>query len=69
MYAIRSWQRNIKTVEELYQKYREGKLKSKEVPLILMYGMEGMEWNKRSSGNKYDSISGHGFVLGGNSTK
>ena len=28
-----------------------------------------MGWNKRSSGNKYDSISGHGFVLGGNSKK
>ena len=28
-----------------------------------------MGWNKRSSGNKYDSISGHRFVLGGNSKK
>ena len=28
-----------------------------------------MGWNKRSSGNKYDSISGHGFLLGGNSRK
>ena len=52
--------------EDLYQKYKEGKLKSEEVSLIVMYDMG---WNKRSSGNKYDSISGHGFVLGGNSKK
>ena len=31
--------------------------------------MYDMGWNKRSSGNKYDSISGHGFLLGGNLRK
>ena len=31
--------------------------------------MYDMGWNKRSSGNKYDSISGHGFLQGGNSRK
>ena len=30
-----------------------------EVQLVVMYDMG---WNKRSSGHKYDSISGHGFL-------
>ncbi len=28
-----------------------------------------MGWNKQSSGNKYDSISGHRFLLGGEDRK
>ena len=52
--------------EELYEEYKKGNLSSDEVGLVIMYDMG---WNKRSSGNKYDSISGHGFVLGGNSKK
>ena len=52
--------------EELYQKYKKGELKPAEVKLVVMYDMG---WNKRSSGNKYDSISGHGFLLGGNTRK
>ena len=45
---------------------KKGNLSSDEVSLIVMYDMG---WNKRSIGNKYDSISGHGFVLGGNLKK
>ena len=35
-----------------------------QVPLIAIYNI-GL--NKRSSGNKCDSISGHGLLIGGNS--
>ena len=52
--------------EELYEEYKKGNLSSDEVGLVIMYDMG---WNKHSSGNKYDSISGHRFVLGGNLKK
>ena len=52
--------------EELFQEYNNGMLSVEEIALVIMYDMG---WNKRSSGNKYDSFSGHGFALGGNTQK
>ncbi len=52
--------------EELFKKYNNGMLSPEEIGVVIMYDMG---WNKRSSGNKYDSISGHGFALGGNTRK
>ena len=46
--------------------YKNKLLTPEEVPLTVSYDMG---WNKRSSGNKYDSISGHGFIMGGNTKK
>jgi len=46
--------------------WKEKKIDAKEVKLTISYDMG---WNKRSSGHKYDSMSGHGFVLGGQSKK
>ena len=48
--------------ETLFAKFLKKKLHPKDVQLTVSYDMG---WNKRSSGHKYDSISGHGFVLGG----
>ena len=42
--------------------YLEKKTKPEDVPLTVSYDMG---WNKRSSGHKYDSISGHGMIMGG----
>ena len=52
--------------EDLYKDFLQKKLTPAQVPLTVMYDMG---WNKRSSGNKYDSMSGHGFLLGGNTKK
>ena len=52
--------------EELYKEYKKGNLSSGEVELIVIYDMG---WNKRSSGNKYDSISRYEIVLGVNLKK
>ena len=52
--------------EKMYEAYKKGELSPSQVSIVAMYDMG---WNKRSSGNKYDSISGHGFLLGGNSKK
>ena len=52
--------------ENLYKDFLQNKLPPSQVPLTVMYDMG---WNKRSSGNKYDSMSGHGFLLGGNTRK
>ena len=57
----------LKTIgENGYEEFKKGNLKPTQVPLTVMYDMG---WNKRSSGNKYDSVSGHGFLVGGNSKK
>ena len=48
--------------ENLFEKYLCKKLNPKNVKLTVSYDMG---WNKRSSGHKYDSISGHGFLMGG----
>ena len=47
--------------EEMYKQWKE-KNDPKRVPLTVSYDMG---WNKRSSGHMYDSVSGHGFILGG----
>ena len=52
--------------EELLAKYKNGDLSSSEIQLVVIYDMG---WNKQPSGHKYDSISGHGFLLGGNNRK
>jgi len=49
-----------------FDDWKNKKLKANDVKLTISYDMG---WNKRSSGNKYDSISGHGFVLGKNTKK
>ena len=41
-------------------------LDKKYVPLTVCYDMG---WNKRSTGTRYDSISGHGIMVGGYSKK
>ena len=48
--------------EDLYKKWLKKKNTANEIKLTISYEMG---WNKRSSGHKYDSISGHGFVVGG----
>lgn len=51
-----------KTVsKEIFEQYKDNKTKPSDIPLTCSYDMG---WNKRSSGRKYDSISGHGFVIG-----
>ena len=57
----------LKTIgENKYEEFKKNTLQPTQIPLTVMYDMG---WNKRSSGNKYDSISGHGFLVGGNSKK
>ena len=51
-----------KLLEHLEQK----EIDKKEIPLTVSYDMG---WNKRSSGTRYDSISGHGLMIGGYSKK
>ena len=48
--------------ERMFANFLDKKTHPKDVKLTVSYDMG---WNKRSSGHKYDSISGHGFVLGG----
>ena len=52
--------------ETKFNDWKQNKLQASEVKLTISYDMG---WNKRSSGNKYDSMSGHGFVLGGRTKK
>ena len=42
------------------------KLPKEKVPLTISYDMG---WNKRSSGTRYDSVSGHGIMIGGYTKK
>jgi len=46
--------------EKLFKEFHN-KNNVKEIKLTVSYDTG---WNKRSSGHKYDSISGHGFVMG-----
>ena len=46
--------------------YEKKELDPSHAQLTLSYDMG---WNKRSSGTKYDSTSGHGFVLGSQTKK
>ena len=48
--------------EEKLVQWKNKEINGKEVLLTVSYNMG---WNKRSLGNKYDSVSGHGFILGG----
>ena len=52
--------------EEKFIEYKNKTMLPDDVKLTITYDMG---WNKRSSGNKYDSSSGHGFVLGGRTQK
>ena len=52
--------------KEVFEDYKNKKTTSKDVVLTCSYDMG---WNKRSSGHKYDSISGHGFLMGGRNKK
>ena len=52
--------------ENKMEDWRNKKIDPKDVKLTISYDMG---WNKRSSGHKYDSISGQGFVLGGQTKK
>jgi len=51
---------------EDYARWKEGTLPAQANGLTVCYDMG---WNKRSSGNRYDSISGHGIVFGAMSKK
>ena len=51
---------------ETFELYKNKKSKVNDIELTVSYDMG---WNKRSSGHKYDSVSGHGFVLGGMNKK
>ena len=46
--------------EEDFDKWKNGKQVS-EIKICICYDMG---WNKRSSGNRYDSNSGHAFAVG-----
>ena len=52
--------------EEIFLKYTKNELNPQQVKLTVSYDMG---CKKRSSGYKYDSISGHGFVMGGKTKK
>ena len=52
--------------EKLFEKYETQNLSPEEIPIVTMHDMG---WNKQSSGNKYDSISGHRFLSGGECRK
>ena len=47
--------------QDKFKDWKNKKIKPEDVKLTVSYDMG---WNKRSSGTKYDSMSGHGFVLG-----
>ena len=49
-----------------FDKWKCGELLPSDVHLTVGYDMG---WNKRSSGHKYDSSSGHGFLVGGRNKK
>ena len=56
-----------KTLEEKNMSYDEFKNDNKQkIGLTVSYDMG---WSKRSSGHRYDSISGHSFFIGGKSKK
>ena len=51
---------------EDYEKWTRNELPAQANGLTVCYDMG---WNKRSSGNRYDSISGHGIAFGAQSKK
>ena len=53
--------------QELFEEFKKNnKDKKKDIRLTVSYDMGR---NKRSSGHKYDSVSGHGFVVGARGKK
>ena len=50
----------------LLRKFNERSIEKEDVPLTICYDMG---WNKRSSGTRYDSVSGHGLMIGGYTKK
>ena len=66
----------VKTIEEeekeptvrksLLEQFKSNALDKEKVPLTICYDMG---WNKRSSGTRYDSVSGHGIMIGGYTKK
>ena len=48
-----------------YEKWERGE----EITRVKLTGSFDMGWNKRSSGNRYDSNSGHAFIIGALSGK
>ena len=63
--AIDEEVRLTRTKEE-YEKYNKNELPAHANGLTIAYDMG---WNKRSSGNRYDSVLGHGVVIGVRSKK
>ena len=57
--------RLTRTVED-YTKWKNDELPAQANGLTVCYDMG---WNKRSSGNRYDSVSGHGIIIGAFSKK
>ena len=51
----------IKLTLESKEKYKAWKERNSPVSMTVSFDMG---WNKRSSGNRYDSISGHAFFIG-----
>ena len=47
--------------KETGMKYEEWLVKDEQIGV---YGSYDMGWNKRSSGNRYDSLTGHAFLIG-----
>ena len=47
--------------EESFQLWKDGQLDANSIKIKISYDMG---CNKRSRGNKYDSTSGHGLVIG-----
>ena len=45
----------------LLEKLNKTPIEKEEIPLTICYDMG---WNKRSSGTRYDSVSGHGVMIG-----
>ena len=56
----------VKGDKEKEERYANNQLAEFEIPLTIGYDMG---WNKRSSGRFYNSISGHGIMVGGYSKK
>ena len=54
----------IECAELLYSKWKSGE-KVHEIQNVGLTVSFDMAWQKRGSGNRYDSISGHGIMIGG----
>ena len=52
--------------KSLLASFKKNNFNKNDSPLTVCYDMG---WNKKSSGTRYDSISGHGLMIGGYSKK